>query len=115
MDCLLASHSLDVRGANHCLSSMRLSTCWIGGGASCAPRQHAAVLDAALANDFVAARAAMDRLMPLMRCLEGGSYAQKVKRGCELLGIAVGSPRQPLLPLSEADRIEFDRIFQACK
>jgi len=50
-----------------------------------------------------------------VRCLEGGSYAQKVKRGCELLGIAVGSPRQPLLPLPEADRIEFDRIFQACK
>jgi 4-hydroxy-tetrahydrodipicolinate synthase len=91
------------------------STCWIGGGASCAPRQHAAVLQAALANDFVAARSAMDKLMPLMRCLEGGSYAQKVKRGCELLGIPVGSPRQPLLPLTDTDRVEFDKIFLACK
>ncbi|GDX68269.1 hypothetical protein LBMAG37_14240 [Anaerolineae bacterium] len=91
------------------------STCWIGGGASCAPRQHAAVLQAALANDFVAARSAMDKLMPLMRCLEGGSYAQKVKRGCELLGIPVGSPRQPLLPLTDTERVEFDKIFLACK
>lgn len=91
------------------------STCWIGGGASCAPRQHAAVLQAALANDFVAARSAMDKLMPLMRCLEGGSYAQKVKRGCELLGIPVGSPRQPLLPLTDTDRAEFDKIFLAGK
>ena len=91
------------------------STCWIGGGASCAPRQHAAVLQAALANDFVAARSAMDKLLPLMRCLEGGSYAQKVKRGCELLGIPVGGPRQPLLALPDAERAEFDKIFLACK
>jgi 4-hydroxy-tetrahydrodipicolinate synthase len=85
---------------------------WIGGGASCAPRQHAAVLEAALANDFVTARVAMDKLMPLMRNLESGGYTQKVKRGCELLGIAVGGPRQPLLPLLDDDRVEFERIFQ---
>jgi 4-hydroxy-tetrahydrodipicolinate synthase len=88
------------------------TTAWIGGGASCAPSQHAAVLEAALANDFVTARAAMDRLMPLMRCLESGSYTQKVKRGCELLGIPVGGPRQPLLPLLDADSAEFQRIFK---
>ena len=75
-------------------------------------RQHAAVFEAALKGDFVAARAAMDRLMPLMRCLESGSYTQKVKRGCELLGLPVGGPRQPLLPLTEADRAEFDKIFK---
>jgi 4-hydroxy-tetrahydrodipicolinate synthase len=53
----------------------------------------------ALANDFVTARAAMDKLMPLMRNLESGGYTQKVKRGCELLGFPVGAPRRPLLPL----------------
>ncbi|GAB4491124.1 MAG: dihydrodipicolinate synthase family protein [Anaerolineales bacterium] len=88
------------------------STAWIGGGASCAPRQHAAVLQAALQNDFLTARAAMHRLMPLLRALESGSYTQKVKRGCELLGIPVGSPRRPLLPLDETEQAEFDRIFQ---
>lgn len=89
------------------------STAWIGGGASCAPRQHTAVLQAALRNDFIAARAAMDRLMPLLRALESGSYTQKVKRGCELLGIPVGHPRRPLLPLDDAERAAFDQIFQA--
>lgn len=88
------------------------STAWIGGGASCAPSQHAAVLEAALQNDFIAARAAMDRLMPLLRALESGSYTQKVKRGCELLGIPVGNPRRPLLPLDDAERAAFDQIFQ---
>ncbi|MDX9991487.1 MAG: 4-hydroxy-tetrahydrodipicolinate synthase [Anaerolineales bacterium] len=89
------------------------SRAWIGGGASCAPRQHAAVLEAALANDFVRARAAMDKLMPLMRCLESGSYTQKVKRGCELLAIPVGGPRRPLLPLQESERAEFEQIFKS--
>jgi 4-hydroxy-tetrahydrodipicolinate synthase len=88
------------------------STAWIGGGASCAPRQHAAVLEAALRGDFPAARAAMDKLMPLLRCLESGGYTQKVKRGCELLGLPVGNPRRPLLPLADAERAAFDAIFQ---
>jgi len=91
------------------------SRAWIGGGASCAPRQHAAVLEAALKNDLAAARAAMDKLMPLLRCLESGGYTQKVKRGCELLGIPVGAPRRPLLPLEEAERAAFDAIFSAIK
>ncbi|MCG2785331.1 MAG: dihydrodipicolinate synthase family protein [Anaerolineae bacterium] len=88
------------------------TTAWIGGGASCAPRQHAAVLEAALKNDFVSARTAMDRLMPLMRNLESGSYTQKVKLGCELLGFPVGAPRRPLLPLTDEDRAEFERVFK---
>jgi 4-hydroxy-tetrahydrodipicolinate synthase len=87
------------------------SKCWIGGGASCAPRQHAAVLDAALAGDWSLARARMDRLMPLMRNLESGSYTQKVKHGCQLAGVPVGGPRRPLLPLLDEDRIEFERVY----
>ena len=88
------------------------STAWIGGAASCAPSQHHAVLEAALANDFVTARARMDKLMPLLRSVESGSYLQKVKVGCELLGIPVGNPRMPLLPLTAEDRLEFENIFK---
>ena len=54
----------------------------------------------------------MDKLLPLMRNLESGGYTQKVKHGCELLGIPVGIPRRPLLPLTDADRIEFERVFR---
>jgi len=85
---------------------------WIGGAASCAPMQHYRVLEAALANDFVAARAHMDVLLPLLRNMESGSYTQKVKVGCELLGIPVGNPRQPLLPLTDEDRAEFEKVFK---
>jgi len=88
------------------------TTAWIGGAASCAPRQHAEVLEAALANDFVTARARMDKLMPLLRSVESGSYLQKVKVGCELLGIPVGVARRPLLPLTDEDRAEFEHIFK---
>jgi 4-hydroxy-tetrahydrodipicolinate synthase len=87
------------------------SQCWIGGAASCAPRQHAAVLRAAQEGDFNQARMFMKKLMPLLRNMESGSYTQKVKAGCELLGIPVGNPRRPLLPLLDEDRREFERVF----
>jgi 4-hydroxy-tetrahydrodipicolinate synthase len=88
------------------------SLSWIGGAASCAPRQHVEVLDAALTGDFVTARARMDRLMPMLRNIESGGYTQKVKLGCELSGIPVGQARRPLLPLLDADREEFERVFK---
>jgi 4-hydroxy-tetrahydrodipicolinate synthase len=88
------------------------SICWIGGAASCAPRQHVGVLDAALAGDLVTARIRMDKLMPLLRSVESGGYIQKVKVGCELSGIPVGIPRRPLLPLLDEERREFERIFK---
>ncbi len=89
------------------------STAWIAGAASCAPLEHHRVLEAALNNDFISARKHMDKLLPLFRNMESGGYTQKVKLGCELRGIPVGAPRQPLLPLTEDDRKEFERIFKA--
>lgn len=89
------------------------STCWIGGGASCAPRLHAEVLEAALAQDFLLARKRMSALMLLLRSMESGGYTQKVKYGCELLGIPVGSPRRPLLPLGKSEKLAFKKIFTA--
>ena len=88
------------------------TTSWIGGAASCAPLEHHNVLEAALNNDFVTARKYMDKLLPLLRNMESGGYTQKVKVGCELLGIPVGNPRMPLLPLTAEDRAEFERIFK---
>ena len=41
----------------------------------------------------------------ILRNMESGSYTQKVKVGCELLGIPVGNPRMPLLPLAAEDRV----------
>jgi len=89
------------------------TTSWIGGAASCAPLEHHNVLEAALVNDFVTARKHMDKLLPLLRNMESGGYTQKVKVGCELRGIPVGNPRQPLLPLTAEERTEFEKIFKA--
>lgn len=89
------------------------TTAWIGGAASCAPLEHYNILEAALNNDFVTARKHMDKLLPLLRNMESGGYTQKVKLGCELRGIPVGKPRQPLLPLTVKDRVEFKKIFKA--
>ncbi len=87
------------------------STCWIGGGISCAPRLHRQVLEAALDHDFLAAREKMSVLMVLLRSLESGSYTQKVKYGCELAGIPVGRPRRPLLPLENTEKLAFKELF----
>jgi len=89
------------------------TSAWIGGAVSCAPLQHHNVLEAALANDFAAARKHMDKLLPLLRNMESGGYTQKVKVGCELQGIPVGNPRMPLLPLTGEDRAEFEKIFKS--
>jgi 4-hydroxy-tetrahydrodipicolinate synthase len=70
------------------------------------------VLEAALVDDFVKARAHMEVLLPMLRNMESGGYTQKVKVGCELLGIPVGGPRRPLLPLTNEDRAEFERVFK---
>ncbi len=88
------------------------STSWIGGAASCAPRQHVEIIEAALAGDLLTARTRMQALMPLLRSVESGGYIQKVKVGCELSGIPVGIPRRPLLSLLDADREEFERLFK---
>jgi 4-hydroxy-tetrahydrodipicolinate synthase len=88
------------------------STAWIGGAASCLPRQHVDVLGAALEGDFVTARARMDLLMPFLRNIESGGYTQKVKYACGLQGIPVGNPRRPLLTLAEGERTEFERVFK---
>jgi len=88
------------------------SRAWIGGAASCLPHQHMEVLEAALDDDFVAARTRMDKLMPFLRNIESGGYTQKVKYACGLQGIPVGKPRRPLLPLAEAERTEFERVFE---
>ncbi|GAB4431920.1 MAG: 4-hydroxy-tetrahydrodipicolinate synthase [Anaerolineales bacterium] len=87
------------------------STAWIGGAASCLPRQHVDVLEAALANDFVTARKRMEKIMPFIRYIESGSYTQKVKYACELQGIPVGRPRGPLLLLDEPDEAELEDVL----
>lgn len=85
--------------------------CWIGGAASCAPKQHVDVLNAALENDLSRSRDMMWKFLPLLQNMESGSYTQKVKYGVELQGVPVGNTRRPLLPMEEAEKAEFTELF----
>jgi 4-hydroxy-tetrahydrodipicolinate synthase len=58
----------------------------------------------------------MHAMLPMFYLLEnGGKYIQYVKYGCELAGIPVGSPRQPLLPLSDTEKADFRRLYEQLK
>jgi len=48
-----------------------------------------------------------------MEILEAGKFVQKVKYGCELSGFKVGNARMPLLPLTDDEKAEFKRAFDA--
>ena len=67
-------------------------------------------------RDFVQGQKLMRSMLPLFYLLEqGGKYIQYVKYGCELAGIAVGNPRQPLMALSEAEKASFRQLYENLK
>ncbi|MNR40263.1 Dihydrodipicolinate synthetase family protein [compost metagenome] len=55
----------------------------------------------------------MRSLFPAMANLESGKFVQKVKYGTELAGFKVGNARAPLLPLTEEEKTEFRKVFEA--
>ncbi len=84
---------------------------WIAGASSVAPRQHVDVLEAALNGDLIQSRECMRKILPLLQNMESGKYNQKAKYGCELAGIAVGTTRAPLMPLSDDEKQEFAKVY----
>jgi 4-hydroxy-tetrahydrodipicolinate synthase len=77
----------------------------IWGGANFAPRTCLALVAAALARNWEAAREIWSALEPVMSLLWDGDYVQSVYAAAELTGHGAGSPRKPLRGLSP-DRIE---------
>ncbi|MBT7148423.1 MAG: dihydrodipicolinate synthase family protein, partial [Rhodospirillales bacterium] len=90
-------------------------TAWVAGGANVAPAEHCAVLDAAVAGNLDASRAAMGKLMGLLQNMESGKYNQKAKYGMELQGYDCGLTRPPLMPLSDAEKSAFKADFDFMK
>ncbi|MHA1566321.1 MAG: dihydrodipicolinate synthase family protein [Alphaproteobacteria bacterium] len=80
---------------------------WICGPANCMAAACVDLDKTFRSGDMVAAREKMATLYGAMGSLESGKFVQKVKYGCELMGFPVGVCRQPLLPLSEAEKAEF--------
>ena len=90
---------------------------WIAGASNFLPAEHVALYDTCvLRKDFVQGQKLMHTMLPVFYLLEnGGKYIQYVKYGCELAGVPVGSPRQPLQPLSDAEKAEFRRLYEQLK
>ena len=63
------------------------------------------------AGDYDAAKAIYDDLSPLLRFIVAGGLPTTVKAGLNLLGIHVGDPRPPLLPLDEAGLYEIRSLL----
>jgi 4-hydroxy-tetrahydrodipicolinate synthase len=90
---------------------------WIAGASNFLPAEHVALYEACVVRkDFVRGQKLMHAMLPMFYLLEnGGKYIQYVKYGCELAGIPVGSPRQPLLALNDAEKADFRRLYEKLK
>ena len=76
-----------------------------------APALSQEVLRAALAGDPSAATL-QDRLTPLGREVAGAMGPAGIKAAMELVGLAGGAPRSPLLPLGDADRARVEAMLR---
>lgn len=66
---------------------------------------------AVVRDDVVGARELWRAIAPLLGFFESESYVAAVKAATELLGIPVGVPRLPMLPLSDEKRSELKRLY----
>ena len=89
------------------------ATSWICGPANCLVEPCVRFYNAFASGDLKKAQAIAAALYPAMTNLESGKFVQKVKYGCELMGIPVGEPRRPLLPLSDPEKRELARVIAA--
>jgi 4-hydroxy-tetrahydrodipicolinate synthase len=80
---------------------------WICGPSNCMARACCDLDRTFRSGDLELARDKMKTLYRAMNSLESGKFVQKIKYGCELQGAPVGACRQPLLPLSDAEKAEF--------
>jgi 4-hydroxy-tetrahydrodipicolinate synthase len=67
--------------------------------------------EAVRAGDLDKAQASYDDLKPLLRFIVAGGLATTVKAGLDLLGLPVGDPRPPLLPLDDDERAELTALL----
>lgn len=89
------------------------ATSWICGPANIFPEKVVDFYRKYSAGDLAGAQDVMRNLFPIMANLESGKFVQKVKYGCELAGFEAGNARAPLLPLTDEEKAEFRKVFEA--
>lgn len=80
---------------------------WICGPSNCMAKACCDLDRTFKAGDFGKARSMMKVIYRAMNILESGKFVQKIKYGCELQGLPVGTCRAPLGPLTEGEKAEF--------
>lgn len=89
---------------------------WVCAGSNFLPAEHVALYEACVVEgDFAKGRRIMSAMLPLLNLLDEGSFVQKIKHGCELVGLAAGKPRLPLLPLDAAEEARLAEVVAALK
>lgn len=85
---------------------------WICGPANCMAAACVDLDRTFKRGELLAAREKMATLFGAMSSLESGKFVQKVKYGCELMGVPVGTARAPLLALSGEEKAAFEAAMQ---
>jgi 4-hydroxy-tetrahydrodipicolinate synthase len=83
--------------------------------ANVAPRDTSRMVHAFLEGDIRASRELQLRYLPLAGALFREPNPMPVKAGVEMLGFAVGEPRLPLMPVSDAVRREVREMMDALR
>ena len=109
----LAPGRITVFAGYHACDSIRLGAKgWVSVCGNIVPRLSADVYDLAVKQgDPAAGRAAYHRLLPLLDAISGDLYVSATKAAMELVGMPVGPPRPPRLPLPPAQAAELRRIL----
>lgn len=89
------------------------ATSWICGPANIFPEKVVEFYNKFNAGDIRGAQDVMRSLFPLMANLESGKFVQKVKYGTELAGFKAGDARAPLLPLTDDEKAELRKLYEA--
>jgi 4-hydroxy-tetrahydrodipicolinate synthase len=85
---------------------------WICGPANCMAKACVDLDRTFRSGDLEAAREKMIVLYRAMNILESGKFVQKIKYGCELQGIPVGTCRAPMGELTTDEKAEFRSAMQ---
>ena len=83
------------------------------GSANVVPAELVAVYRAIEAGDLTRARAAWERVYPLVDALLSDGFIPAVKAATTARGLPVGDPREPLAPLSGAARTRVESLVAA--
>lgn len=89
------------------------ATSWISAPANCFTDKVCDFYNKVSSGDVTGAQNVMRALFPVMALMESGKFIQKVKYGCELAGFDVGPGRMPLQPLTQEEKTEFRKVFEA--